>query len=36
MELPGEKLIIRIWETLSEKGIGAIFKPSTSRRSGEH
>lgn len=34
MELPGEKLIIRIWETLSEKGIDAIFKPSQVRRKG--
>ncbi|EJL05626.1 MULTISPECIES: DUF2806 domain-containing protein [Pseudomonas] len=34
MEIPGEKLIIRIWETLSEKGIGAIFRPSLVRREG--
>jgi hypothetical protein len=34
MDLPGEKLIIRMWETLSEKGIGAIFRPSQTRREG--
>jgi len=34
MELPGEKLIIRLWETLAEKGIGSVLKPFQIRREG--
>jgi len=34
MELPGEKLMIKLWETLSEKGIGAWLRPGQQRREG--
>lgn len=27
MDLPGEKLVIKLWETLAEKGIGSLLKP---------
>lgn len=27
MELPGEKLLLKLWETLSEKGIGSLLAP---------
>lgn len=27
MDLPGEKLVIKLWETLTEKGIGSLLKP---------
>lgn len=34
MDLPGEKLIIKLWETISEKSIGALVRPWQSRREG--
>ena len=34
MEVPGEKLIIKLWETLSEKGIGGLLRPWQIRREG--
>lgn len=34
MDLPGEKLVIKLWETLSEKTIGALLKPWQNRREG--
>jgi hypothetical protein len=34
MEAPGEKLLIRLWETLAEKGIGGLLKPWQIRREG--
>lgn len=34
MELPGEKLVIKLWETLTEKGIGSLLKPWQAGREG--
>lgn len=34
MEFPGEKLVIKLWETVAEKGIGGLFKPWQMRREG--
>ena len=34
MDLPGEKLVIRLWETLAEKGIGALLRPWQMVREG--
>jgi hypothetical protein len=34
MEAPGEKLLTKIWETLTEKGIGSLFAPWQIRREG--
>jgi len=34
MGWPGEQLIIRLWETLSEKGIGSLLKPWQIKREG--
>lgn len=34
MEFPGEKLVIRLWETLAEKGVGGLLKPWQDRRTG--
>lgn len=34
MDWPGEQLIIRLWETLSEKGIGSLLKPWLIKREG--
>lgn len=34
MDFPGEKLAIRMWETLAEKGIGKLFAPWQIRREG--
>lgn len=34
MNWPGEQLIIRLWETLSEKGIGTLLKPWQIKREG--
>jgi hypothetical protein len=34
MELPGEKLMIKLWETLSEKAIGGWLRPGQQRREG--
>lgn len=35
MELPLEKLAIRMWDTVAEKGIGSLFKPWQMRREGK-
>jgi hypothetical protein len=32
MEAPGEKLLIKLWETLTERGIGALLAPWQMRR----
>lgn len=34
MEAPGEKLILRMWETLTDKGIGSLLRPWQMRREG--
>lgn len=34
VEIPGEKLAIKIWETLTEKGIGGLLTPWQIRREG--
>lgn len=34
MEIPGEKLIIKLWETIADKGIGSLLKPWQIRREG--
>jgi hypothetical protein len=34
IEIPGEKLAIKIWETLTEKGIGGLLTPWQIRREG--
>ena len=34
MEFPGEKLVIRLWETVTEKGIGSWLRPGQIRREG--
>ena len=34
MDIPGEKLIIRLWETITEKGIGGLLTPWQMRRTG--
>ena len=34
MEMPGEKLIIKLWETLAEKGIGSLLRPWQVKREG--
>jgi len=34
MEFPGEKLVIKLWETVAEKGIGSLFKPWQMQREG--
>lgn len=34
MEIPGEKLVIKLWETLADKGIGNLLKPWQIRREG--
>lgn len=35
MEAPGENLLIKLWETLAEKGIGGILQPWQIRRVGQ-
>ena len=35
MEFPGEKLLIRLWETIAEKGIGGWLRPWQNRREGQ-
>lgn len=35
MEFPGEKLVIKLWETLAEKGVGTLLSPWQERRSGQ-
>ncbi|WP_230582067.1 DUF2806 domain-containing protein [Xanthomonas arboricola] len=32
--MPGEKLVIKLWETVAEKGIGGLFRPWQIRREG--
>lgn len=34
MEFPGEKLLLRLWETIAEKGIGSLLTPWQARREG--
>lgn len=34
MEFPGEKLVIKLWETVAEKAIGGLFRPWQMRREG--
>ncbi|MCP9930538.1 DUF2806 domain-containing protein [Cyanobium sp. AMD-g] len=34
MDFPGEKLVIKLWETVAEKGVGNLFKPWQMRREG--
>ena len=34
MDAPGEKLVLRLWETLAEKGIGGLLSPWQTRRTG--
>lgn len=34
MEFPGERLVIKLWETVAEKGVGSLFKPWQMRREG--
>ena len=34
IDYPGEKLLIRLWETVTEKGIGALLRPWQIRREG--
>jgi len=34
MEFPGEKLVIRLWETLAEKGVGSLLSPWQAGREG--
>ena len=34
MEYPGEKLVIRLWETVTEKGVGGLVRPWQMRREG--
>lgn len=35
MDFPGEKLVIKLWETLAEKGIGSLLRPWQIRREGK-
>ncbi len=32
--LPGEKLLIKMWETLTDKGVGSLLRPGQMRREG--
>jgi len=34
MQMLGEALVIKLWETIAEKGIGALFRPWQMRREG--
>lgn len=34
VEAPGEKLIIKLWETLIDKGIGSLLRPWQIKRDG--
>lgn len=34
MDFPGEKLVIKLWESLVEKGIGSLLSPWQARREG--
>ncbi|MEC6907757.1 DUF2806 domain-containing protein [Photobacterium piscicola] len=35
MDIPGEKLVIKMWESLIDKGIGGVLQPWQERRVGE-
>lgn len=35
MEFPGEKLVIKLWETLAEKGVGSLLSPWQTGREGK-
>jgi len=35
LEAPGENLLIKLWETLADKGIGSLFKPWQIKREGK-
>lgn len=35
MDFPGEKLVIKLWETLAEKGIGTLLSPWQAKREGK-
>ncbi|SIS67376.1 hypothetical protein SAMN05421686_103208 [Thalassolituus maritimus] len=35
MDFPGETLLIKMWETLAEKGIGSLLAPWHEKRMGE-
>lgn len=32
MDYPGEKLLLKLWETLAEKGVGSLLKPWHEKR----
>lgn len=34
MEFPGEKLVVKLWETLAEKGVGSLLSPWQTVREG--
>lgn len=34
MGWPGEQLVIRLWDTLSEKGVGSLLRPWQMKREG--
>ncbi|HEY6367188.1 MAG TPA: hypothetical protein VI585_20595 [Candidatus Binatia bacterium] len=34
MEFPGERLVIRLWETIAEKGVASLVRPWQIRREG--
>jgi hypothetical protein len=34
MDVPGEKLLIKLWETITDRGIGSLLKPWQIRREG--
>lgn len=35
IDFPGEKLVIKLWETLADKGMGALLKPWQENREGK-
>ena len=35
MDFPGEKLVIKLWETLAEKGVGSLLSPWHAKREGK-
>ena len=35
MEFPGEKLILKMWETLADKGVGSLLEPWHAKRIGK-
>lgn len=34
MDFPGEKLVLKLWETLAEKGVGSLLTPWQTKREG--